>query len=506
MEITTNHMVKQRVLRWSWPLITALATGLALLLSITTQTLQDPDIVMHITAGRWMLEHQAVPDVDVFSYTKLGAPWVAHEWLAQCLMAVLQSIAPWTALVVVTVGLFAFTLAYLMRFLLERMPPIYALLMTALAAAAMSSHLLSRPHVMAWPLLAVWMAELIKANEDRRAPPWWLLGVMVLWANLHGSFTLGLVLIGPMALEALVQASAKDRVSALRQWLAFGVAALLAAMVTPYGWHGIVLTLQLTQLSYLQRIGEWMHPGGVALMPLELWLLMFVLMGMLGYLRMPIIRFVMLMGLFHQALMVGRFISVFGLLAPMLLATSFGQQYAQMTQHEKPSHIDLWFERFKAPANGLAVLFVTLTLLVTGSVMHTLNTYNVPAVQNMAPAMQAARLSGAQGHVLNSFNLGAALISQGVPVFIDGRADLYGEDHMRTYFDLMESNDPKVIEQVLDRYRINWTVLLPKSSLLLYLNQNPAWDKVYEDAGVVVHLRREQQVIHDIGQKTRSLH
>ncbi len=504
MDITTTHLVKQRLLRWSWPLIFALGTAVALLLGLSTQTLQDPDIAMHITAGRWMLEHQAVPDVDVFSYTRLGAPWIAHEWLAQCIMAVLQAIAPWTALVVVTVGLFAFTLAYLLRFLLERMPPIYALLMTALATAAMASHLLSRPHVMAWPLLAVWMAELIKANEQRRVPPWWLLTVMVLWANLHGSFTLGLLLIGPMALEALID-SPGMRWRVFQQWLGFGLAALVAAMCTPYGWHGIWLTLQVSGLTHLQRIGEWMHPGGMALLPLEIWLLMFMLMGMLGYLRLPVVRFVMLLGLLHQAFMVGRFISVFGLLAPMLMATSFGKQYAHMTSHETPSRLDAWFDKLKVNANSPAVLLSVGLVLVLGSVMHSLGAYGAPAMQNMVPALNAAKAAGAKGHVLNSFNIGGPLISQGVPVFIDGRADLYGDEHMSVYFDLLESHDPNFIAKVLDDYQIGWTALLPKSSLLLFLNQNPAWVKVYESEGVVVHLRRERPAVHDSDQKTEGL-
>ena len=509
MEITTTHRFKPQLLRWSWPLMLALVTAVALLLGLSTQTLQDPDILMHITAGRWMLTHQAVPDVDVFSYTKLGAPWIAHEWLAQCFMAVLQSIAPWTALVVVTVGLFAFTLAYLLRFLLERMPPIYAVLMTALAAAAMSSHLLSRPHVMAWPLLAVWMAELIKANESRRAPPWWLLGVMVLWANLHGSFTLGLLLIGPMAFEALIQATPTARMTVLRHWLAFGVAALLAGMVTPYGWHGVWLTLQVSQLSHLQRINEWAHPGGMALLPLELWLLMWLLLSMLGYVRLPVWRLVMLVVFLHQAFMVGRFISVFGLLAPMLIARSFGQQYAAMTSQEKPSALDAWFDKFKAPANAMACALSVAVVLVLGVFMHRHEAYDIPASQNVAPGVIAARAVGAaddKGHVFNAFNLGAPLISQGVPVFIDGRADLYGDSHLGVYFDVMESNDPQHIAKVLDDYTIGWTALSPNSSLLLFLNQSPAWTKVFEDEAVVIHVRREAEVVRDADQKTGLLH
>ena len=37
-----------------------------------------------------------------------------------------------------------------------------------------------------------WMVELFAARADDRVPRLWMLPLMVLWANLHGSFTLGL--------------------------------------------------------------------------------------------------------------------------------------------------------------------------------------------------------------------------------------------------------------------------------------------------------------------------
>ena len=501
MDITRSHI--RFGLRWSWPLLVALGVGVLLLLNLGGQSLEDPDIVMHITTGKWMFEHMTVPLTDPFSYTRQAAPWVAHEWLAQCFMALLLVAGSWTALVLVTVALFVWTLAYLMRFLLDRMPVIYALLMTALAAAAMAPHLLSRPHVMAWPLLVVWMAELIKANEAKRAAPWWLLAIMVLWANLHGSFTLGLFLIAPMALEAVWQATSTQRILVARRWVVFGVLALMASMCTPYGWRGLWLTVELTQLQHLQRINEWMHPGGIALLPLELWLLMAVLLAMLGYLRLSVLRFVLLAFLLHQALMVGRLISVFGMLAPMLIATAFGERYAHMTRAEKPTGLDGWFDRFKAPADMGAVWVAGVLLLLVAGLMRP--TYITPAKQNLTPALRAVQAAGVQGHVLNAFNLGAPLISQGVPVFIDGRADLYGDAHLSVYFDLMESNDPAHIAQVLDQYEIAWTALLPQSHLLLFLNQSPQWRQLYADDGVVVHVRRASKNHTDSHQQTLQM-
>src|ERR1700719_4466982 len=47
--------------------------------------LADGDLYWHIVAGRWMFHHLAIPTADPFSYTMPGAPWVAHEWLAEVL-------------------------------------------------------------------------------------------------------------------------------------------------------------------------------------------------------------------------------------------------------------------------------------------------------------------------------------------------------------------------------------------------------------------------------------
>ena len=59
---------------------------------------------------------------------------------------------------------------------------------------------------------------------------------MLVWANLHGGFTLGLLLCGAFALEALVGArETSERKALFVDWVKFGVAAVLVACITPYG-------------------------------------------------------------------------------------------------------------------------------------------------------------------------------------------------------------------------------------------------------------------------------
>ena len=73
----------------------------------------------------------------------------------------------------------------------------------AAALALTMPHLLARPHVLAMPVMLAWVGGLVAAADRRGAPSFWLLPLMALWANLHGGFVFGLVLIAPIALDAV---------------------------------------------------------------------------------------------------------------------------------------------------------------------------------------------------------------------------------------------------------------------------------------------------------------
>ena len=65
---------------------------------------------------------------------------------------------------------------------------------------------------------------------------------MILWANLHGSFVLGLVIAAVFGLEALFASA--DRGRALRQWALFGLACGAAVFVNANGVEGVLHPLE----------------------------------------------------------------------------------------------------------------------------------------------------------------------------------------------------------------------------------------------------------------------
>jgi hypothetical protein len=166
--------------------------------------LHDPDTYLHVAAGRWMLAHWALPAHDPFSYTSAGAHWAAPEWLAEIVLAAIYAAAGWGGLVLVTIACFGVSLGLLTRFLLRSCEPFSALIAATLGMAMVEPHLLARPHMLALPLMVWWSGALFAARDTGDGPPFRLLPVMALWANLHGSFLFGLALAVYLGAEAVL--------------------------------------------------------------------------------------------------------------------------------------------------------------------------------------------------------------------------------------------------------------------------------------------------------------
>src|SRR5208283_3412660 len=69
-------------------------------LAMAARNAVDPDLWWHLKTGQYIAEHKSVPHVDPFSYTRGGAPWVAHEWLTELLLYQVERISGFAGLIV----------------------------------------------------------------------------------------------------------------------------------------------------------------------------------------------------------------------------------------------------------------------------------------------------------------------------------------------------------------------------------------------------------------------
>jgi len=108
-----------------------------------------------------------------------------------------------------------------------------------------------------------------------------------------------------------------------------------------------------------------------------------------------------------------------------------------------------------------------------------------------ASALAAAARLGLDGPVLNSEGFGGYLIFRGVPTFIDGRAELFGEAFLNRYLAVEGGSEP-ALAAVLDAYGVTWSLMAPNQAATSRLDAL-GWQRVYADAVAVIHTRRSAQ-------------
>src|SRR6516225_5977557 len=111
MTISLTHVdTDPRQMRAVLPLWVAVGTYTLFLVS-GNRLLIDPDTMWQITVGQWIIDHRAVPETDIYSFTMSGQPWISTQWLAQALYARAFTLAGWSGPVVLAAGAIALTFA-----------------------------------------------------------------------------------------------------------------------------------------------------------------------------------------------------------------------------------------------------------------------------------------------------------------------------------------------------------------------------------------------------------
>jgi hypothetical protein len=485
-------------LRSTWALSWPLAVGLILfacLINIDGRPLLgDSDSHWHIAVGNWILEHGTVPTVDTFSFTFVGQPWIAKEWLSQVLLAVSYNLGGWGAVTVLCAGAIGVTFALLLRLLLRDIKPVPAILFTIAAIVMTAPHFLARPHVLAFPFMLLWMAGLIRAVEERRAPKPLLLLAMLFWANLHGGFTFGLMMCGAFALEAINGARDRgERKTLIVQWAKFGVAAGLVSCITPYGPESILVTLRIFGLGEaLDMIAEWKSPDFQSQPLQELILLMALFAALSSGLKLPLLRLLIVIGLVHLYFRYMRNAELLAMLVPLAIAPLLARQWPSLRPDPDSGRGSALARRLNSlacPAGYAATLLCLTLAAVFAAGMIRFGGIAPPAATTPSAAFAYSRAAGLKGRVFNHYDFGGFLIRAGIPTFIDGRGELYGGDFIKRYVEAVNLSGDEPLEQVLDRYKIDWTFLgkdQPANKLLARL---PGWRRAYSDDTATIFVR-----------------
>lgn len=458
------------------------------------------DTYWHIKVGEWIINNHKVPTTGIFSYTATNFPWVSHEWLSAVLIYAFFYIAGWPGLVFLATLSITFAMLFLLDFLLKRISVNISIIFLLFAIFLLTIHIMPRPHIIALPVMVIWTSQLINASETQTSPPLPLALLMTLWVNMHGSFILGIAFIFFFATESIFTVKTPaNRISLLKRWLVFLLFSLMATLITPHGINGLLLPLQLTNQSYmLDVISEWASPNFHNIQPFEFWLLAFMALSLYKGIKLPVFRIIFILGLIHLSLKHIRHTSdLLSFLSPMILAVPFSKQL------NAPSNFSVNQLYPKRLSHWLALGLYLIVLSVY------LSTRTVEFEKNIQIGKVLTSLQkdkNSLGNVLNSYALGVNLIHYDYKVFIDPRAELYGDRFIKKYLTAIYlKKGSQQLQDIIEKYHITWTFFEAEDAINTYLETRADWKKIYSDRYITVYLMSAKNISDSTKQELQKI-
>ncbi|MCK1756260.1 hypothetical protein IVA78_13840 [Bradyrhizobium sp. 137] len=450
--------------------------------------LQDSDSFWQIKIGQWILDHGAVPTTDFYSFTRTGAPWISTSWLSQVMFAFCYAQWGWAGPVILTAVGVALSAAIFVYLLDAQIEAPRAVLFAMLALLLSLHHVLARPHILALPVMVAWVGLLMAAADRRSAPSWAWLPLMALWANLHGGFVLGLALIGPISLEAVEHAEKGRGLQLFLRWVLFGIGALVASCCTPYGWKTLMGATNILSLGeLLSLIFEWMPANFATFTSFEGALLGLIALGYYRGLVLSAPRIFLILFLTWSALTHVRSIEAFAFLVPLVLAKPLGEMFSRPQIDATDG--DRWPARY---VTALGALMIVAASWSSTSIYMGHHRFSFTMTQTPVAAVDLLEQRKVQ-RIFNAYQFGGYLISRDIPVFVDGRAELYGEKFVMDFFKATEGKKPDLLPRLLDEHKIDATLLVADAPGPQILDQLKGWKRIYTDDIAVIHVRENAE-------------
>lgn len=460
----------------------------------------DTDLWWHLRTGEYILAHLNVPTSDFYSFTFAGRPWTDHEWLTEVIFTLTYRLAGlWGPIVLCAVVLVA-TYALVYRTLVVlHVNRIFAAFLVFVAIVPASITWGPRPQMFSLLFLALFGLVLHQSNPSGKGRALWILPpLMVLWANLHGGWVLGLVLIGCFFAGRIL-----DRWSGEPEttWLGVrqcGIVLVVTALVTAINPDGVREVLYplvwLVPSAWSSSLNEWASTDfhDPRMMVFEAMLLLLLISVWVGRARPRWTHIVLAVLFTYLALTEERNVAVWSVVVTPVLGLAIQEAAIKLglsgRKQPRPSPRGTRLMANVVLIGVIVVLYAGIAArYLTSSALRQAEVTTFPA--HAVAYMQTHHLPP---RVFNSYAWGGYVIWKLYPRyrdFIDGRANtLFDTRILSDYFGIYDASPD--YERLLERYRIQDVLVSPGSPIDVLLTRDARWLEVYHDAYSVLYTSR----------------
>jgi hypothetical protein len=514
------------MLRRFWRAETGFFLGIWLFFMVGARNrlFRDPGTFWHTVVGRQILESGHFPDTDSFSFTCYGKPWIPHQWLGECFMAMGDRIGGLDTLLLasatVLAALYTWVAHRLLRSGLHWLPTV---LVTMMTIAASANHFHVRPHLGTIVFLGLtfgWLCD-FEVGRIGIGRLCWLIPLFWGWSNMHGGAVGGLAtMVLALAGWCIFRMAGLDSpILHPRQALLFLMiiaASALTALLSPYGlrlpraWLDIMGSPVVARLIEEHAPLDFRGPEGLLVLALG-----FFYLGTLASVRPWRPRVTWLLPLFwlYETVTRVRHSPLFGITAVLALAEMLpSTRLAELLAH--PGR-DLF--QFRSVGSGKcrvgsgewdwrpalipsSLVVLALVLQASGALFPVLGRGWVKLDPEhwpvaLVPWLREIEWKQPGGtRIFNDFLYGGFLIyhTPGLKVFIDDRCELYGDDRLLQFWEAMRSN-PEQIDRWQEAYEFPYALVASGTAFDHSLGESRQWSLVKRTETAALFAVRSQQ-------------
>jgi hypothetical protein len=465
------------------------------------------DLGRHLINGKVVWQHPAVLYTNFYSYTQPTHPFVNHHWLSG---AVFYFLVSHGSIEVLTASYFLMMLVglyFFLRRMVDRGGMRWAAMVAPLGLLFLAERHIVRPEGFGYVFLLCFLFLLDCAERAGRLS--WklcalLVGLELLWVNLHISFIFGVFVVGTYMLEAAVRWWRKrDRIAYLRSLCLLLCAVSVATLVNPNGLRGALYPLSIfSQYGYavvenqsvVFLVSRITDPGiqlyFVTASVLILILLVRLLMRRqlnLGELTRVVIALVLGWTALRNLPLFGIFVFPFVVESCAVFAHSM-----KLSTSARASFniLSLCF--------GVVLYLLFFWFIASGTYYASISVHDLGLgyIQNQFAAANFYKSLHITGNIFNNYDIGSYLIYTLYPqrVFVDNRPEAYTVDFFQKEYIPMQENDAAWqaemkkydFQAIFFGYRdlTNWA-----QDFLMARLKDSSWTVVYMDNIAIIFVR-----------------
>ena len=468
----------------SFPVLLVLTLGASIFV-FDSNSIADPDIWWHLRNAEVFVQTHSVIHHDFYSFSAAGSRWINEAWLSEL---------PYY---------FAWHRFGMRGIYFVMLAEVELILLGVFGIAWLASKNVKSAFLASWlavwlatvsfgprTLLAGWMcmvAELYILAQFRQGndKTWLLPPLFMLWANLHGSWLIGMVLFGMFCAAGLLQGS-WGRIEAvrwtpkqMRKLALAGSLSVAGLFLNPYTYHLVFYPFNFAfkQRLNVNHVDEWMSLDFHSVRGKILFAMLAatIILALVRKRRWRVDEPAFLLLGFYAAMTYSRFL----FLAAIVLTPILARELDFFPPYER---------KIDKPWLNAALIVVILAGVVWRLpsqkflLRDTVQKYPVQALGYL-------RHFHPEGRVFNDCLWGGFLIwnVRDIPVFIDSRIDIY--EYNGVFADYLDALGVKNTLEILNKYNIRYVLFSKDSAVAYLLRNNSGWKVRYEDGTTVLFER-----------------